>query len=202
MLEQIILWVAVVLIGAASTLLLLSRDWRWSLAMLAVLYMAAFLLILQYWTLGMAAVKLITGWIAISALGMTRQNLSELNLPDDTDWMGARPFRLTGAVIIILFAIAAAPRIENLIPGIGLPFTIGSLIMIGTSLLQLGMTHRLIPVITGLLALLCGFETLYSAVESSILVAGLLSVVNLSLALAGSYLLLNSSLSEPEEELP
>src|SRR5574338_1189339 len=160
---QIAAWAAVVVIAFAGTLLLLSRDWRWSLGLLALEYAAAFVLILQYWPLGMAAVKLITGWIAIAALGMTRQNLTTDDAPPGDDWLRSGSFKLIGAVINVLIALAAAPRIGSLIPGIGLPLTIGSLLMIGIGLLQLGMTSRLLPVVTGLLTLLCGFEILYAA---------------------------------------
>lgn len=199
--NQVVSWAAVLVIAAASTLLLLGRDWRWSLGFLALQYAAAFLLLLQHWPLGMASVKLITGWIATAALGMTRQNLVSEEFPPGGDWLGSRPFKLMGAFISILISLAAAPRLAALIPGIGLPLTLGSLMLIGAGLLQLGMTSRLLPVVTGLLSLLCGFEILYAAVESSILVSGLLSVANLGLALAGSYLLINSEPPEAEESL-
>jgi hypothetical protein len=55
------MWLAVAVLAAASISLLLIRDWRWSLALLAIQYLAAFALVLQYWPLAMAAVKLITG---------------------------------------------------------------------------------------------------------------------------------------------
>lgn len=194
-------WGAVLVIAVTSTLLLLNLDWRWSLGLLALQYTAAFILILQYWPLGMASVKLITGWIATSALGMTRQNLGMEEAPPRQDLPGSRPFKLMGAFISLLISVAAASRLGNLIPGIGLPLTIGSLMLIGAGLLQLGTTGRLLPVVTGLLTLLCGFEILYAAVESSILVSGLLAGVDLSLALAGSYLLINSVEPEPEESL-
>jgi hypothetical protein len=49
--------------------------------------------------------------------------------------------------------------------------------------------------------MLTGFEILYAAVESSILVAGLLAVTNLGLGIVGSYLLIAGSYPpEPEEE--
>jgi hypothetical protein len=47
----------------------------------------------------------------------------------------------------------------------------------------------------GLLTVVTGFEVLYAAVEASILVAGMLSVVILGLALVGAYLL-NAALPE------
>lgn len=194
-------WAAVVVLAAAGAGLLLSRDWRWRLGLLAVQYAAAFILILGYWPLGMAAVKLITGWIATALLGMTRQNLLVEEPDHEFEWSGSRAFILTSAFINVLIAFAAGPRLGGLIPGIGLPLTIGSLLLMGTGLIQLGLTGRLLRVITGLLTLLCGFEILYAAVESSILVSGLLAVVNLSLALAGAYLLINSVQPEPEESL-
>src|SRR5574339_351059 len=139
MAAQIAAWVAVVVIAVASTLLPLSQDWRWSLGLLALEYAAAFVLILQYWPLGMAAVKLITGWIATAAPGMTRQNLNTDDAASQDDWLRSGAFKLISAVINVLIAVAAAPRIGGLIPGIGLPLTIGSLLMIGMGLLQLGM---------------------------------------------------------------
>jgi hypothetical protein len=201
MVEEILSWAALIILATAGTMLLVSRDWRWSLALLAALYLGSFLLVSQYWPIAMAAAKLITGWMAIAALGMTRLNLEEEDVTEGGDWRDARPFRLLGAAIVMLIAVAAAPRIEDLVPGISQVITMGSLILVGMGLLQLGMTTKLLPVITGLLSLLAGFETLYAAVESSILVAGLLSVVNLSLALSGSYLLINSSPAEQEEEI-
>ncbi len=201
MFEQITSWGAVLMVAIASTFILLGRDWRWSLGLLALQYAAAFLLLLPYWPLGMASVKLITGWIAAAALGMTRQSIDSEEPPSRQDRSGSQPFKLMGVLISILISLAAAPRIESLIPGIGLPLAFGSLMLISAGLLQLSITARLLPVVTGLLTLLCGFETLYAAVESSILVSGLLAVVDLGLALAGSYLLINSVKPAQEETL-
>ena len=48
------------------------------------------------------------------------------------------------------------------------------------------------------MTVLAGFELLYATVEGSVLVAGLLAVINLGLALVGSYLMIASN-AEPEE---
>jgi hypothetical protein len=63
------------------------------------------------------------------------------------------------------------------------------LLLISLGLLHLGITSDPFQVIIGLLTVLAGFEVLYAAVESSVLVTALLAVVNLGLALAGSYFL-------------
>ncbi len=192
--------VGVIIFGAAALMVL--RDWRWMLGILATLYLAAFILVFQHWPLGMSVVKLVTGWMATTALGMTRLGLS---VPDEERGpllLEGSAFRLFGAAIAALIAVSAANRVNDLIPGIGLPVIIGGLALVGTGLFQLGMTFDVLRVAIGLLTILSGFEILYAAVESSILVAALLTGANLGLALAGSYLLLNSHpVDEEAEEL-
>lgn len=199
---DLIPWIAVITLALASSALSIARDWRWSLALLACQYLAAFALTVQFWPLAMAATKLVTGWMATAALGITRLNLARREPPSSSGWPEVAPFRLLGAAIILLVAFAAAPRVEKLIPGLGLPIAVGSIILMGAGLLRLGTTADILRVVVGLLTLLSGFETLYAAVESSILVTALLAVVNLGLALSGSYLLQNSVPAETEDVLP
>jgi hypothetical protein len=192
--------VGVIIFGAAALMVL--RDWRWMLGILATLYLAAFILVFQHWPLGMSVVKLVTGWMATTALGMTRLGLSAPDEERGPLLLEGSAFRLFGAAIAALIAVSAANRVNDLIPGIGLPVIIGGLALVGTGLFQLGMTFDVLRVAIGLLTILSGFEILYAAVESSILVAALLTGANLGLALAGSYLLLNSHpVDEEAEEL-
>ena len=62
-------WIAVVVIACTATGLLLTRDWRWSIILLAVQYMGVFVLTLQHWPLGMASVKVVAGWMSAAILG-------------------------------------------------------------------------------------------------------------------------------------
>ncbi len=193
-------WLAVGILLLAVPALTVIRDWRWVLGLLAAIYLAAFLLVLQHWPLAMGVVKLVTGWMVTAALGMTL-----LNLPSDEDgrssfFLEGSPFRLFGAGMVILLVISAAPRIEAVIPGIGQPVLIGGLTLVGVGLFHLGMTSDALRVVIGLLTILTGFEILYAAVETSILVAALLSAATLGLALAGSYLILQSHPEIEEEE--
>ncbi len=142
-------WIAVIVIGITSIGLLLARDWRWSIILLAVQYLGMFELTLQHWPLGMASVKVVAGWMSAAILGMTRSGLSN----EDAD-------------------------------------------EIGMGLLHLGITSRVLRVTIGLMTILSGFEILYSAVEGSVLVAALLAIINLGLALVGSYLLIASNTQE------
>ncbi len=193
-------WLAVGILLLAAPALTVARDWRWVLGLLAAIYLAAFLLVLQHWPLAMGVVKLVTGWMGTAALGMTL-----LSLPSDEDgrrsfFVEGSPFRLFGAGMVILLVVSAAPRIETVIPGIGQSVLIGGLTLVGIGLFHLGMTSDVLRVAIGLLTILAGFEILYAAVETSILVAALLSAATLGLALAGSYLILQSNPEVEEEE--
>ena len=187
-------WIAVALVLCTSAGMLLSRDWRIELGLLGLQYAGAFWLTNQHWPVNMAAIKLVTGWMCITVLGMTHLNIKE-DEKDEKYWPQGWLFRLFAAGVVIVLIGAASPRVENIIPGIGLPVISGSLILIGLGVLHLGMTAKPFRVILGLLTVLSGFEVLFAALESSILVAAMLSTLNLGLALVGAYLL-----TTPEEE--
>lgn len=180
--------IAVGLVLITSISLLLSRDWRWSILTLAGQYTAMFLLVWMSWPLEMAVVKLVAGWMTGAVLGTTL-----VNAP--TEPQGAsrpinRLFRLLMAGMVLLVIFSIAPRAQIWVPGVGLEQTWAALTLIGMGLLHLGLTTRPFRVILGLLTTLSGFEILYAAVESSILVAGLLAGINLGMALVGAYILL------------
>jgi hypothetical protein len=193
-------WIAVLVILVTSVGLLLVRDWRLSIIFLAVQYLGMFMLVLQHWPLGMASVKLVAGWMAAAILGMTRSGLSRPGVDEESVWPRGRLFRLFAAAIVGLIVSASTPGVSTIMADAGFAVTGGSLLLIGMGLLHLGITVSILRVTIGLMTVLSGFEILYSAVEGSVLVAALLAIINLGLALAGSYLLIASSSSEEEIE--
>jgi hypothetical protein len=195
--ESILPWAAVALLLVTSTGLLLSRDWRWSLGLLAAQYAGAFLLITQHWPFGLAAVKLVTGWMTAAALGVTRLGLSEAGNGSESAWPQGRLFRLFASAIVVVLVAAVTPAFESMIPGISRPVVVGGALLFGMGLLHLGFTSETLRIVLGLLTLLAGFEALYSTVEASILLAGLLSLINLGLALVGSYFMTAANQEEP-----
>ncbi len=199
MIESILPWTPVALLLVTSIGLLLSRDWRWNLALLAAQYAGMFWLVTQHWPFGLASVKLVTGWMASAALGVTRLGLADREDKAESAWPQGRLFRLFASAIVLLLVAAAAPQVEKMIPGISRPVVIGGLLLTLMGLLRLGITAETLRVTIGLLTLLAGFEILYSTIETSILLAGLLAVVNLGLALVGSYLM---TASRAEESSP
>lgn len=188
---------AVIVLVMSSLFLLLSQNWRWSIMALAVQYLAVFALVIQVWPFGLAAVKLVAGWMAGAVLGAS-QPAAEL-VEDPQSSGSAFTFRFLVAVLVWILAFTTTPVIVALVP---LPSSLvmGAIILIGMGLVHLGMTTRPLRVLLGLLTTLSGFELIYAAVENSVLVAGLLAVVTLGLALVGAYLLdtLSGEGVEPE----
>jgi hypothetical protein len=134
--------------------------------------------------------------MASATLGMTRLDLAESEEAEESTWPQGRLFRLFAAAIVVILIVASTPQVETIIPGISRPVIAGGLLLISMGLLHLGLTAEVLRVILGLLTVMAGFELLYATVETSILLAGLLSIVNLGLALAGAYLMTAS----PSEE--
>jgi hypothetical protein len=178
---------AVVVLVITTLFLLLSQNWRLNILALAVQYLAVFALTALVWPFGLAAIKLVAGWMAGAVLGASQPDASLVEDPQaasSTTFI----FRLLVSMLIWLLVFTLAPAIANLV---SLPYQLilGGSLLIGMGLVYLGMTTRPLRVLIGLLTTLSGFELFYSAVENSVLVAGLLAVVTLGLALIGAHLL-------------
>jgi hypothetical protein len=186
---------AALLVMLTSLWLLISRRWRTSLLVLALQYVGVFVLTAYRWPLAMAAVKLVAGWMSLAMLGSAISSAigsaigSASWQSEERLWPSGRFFRLFLAVLMGMAIWAVAPNLESWLPGVDPALITGGAALIGMGLLHLGLTAHPLRVTAGLLTVLSGFEVLYAAVESSVLVAALLAAVNLGLALVGAYLL-------------
>jgi hypothetical protein len=181
-------FLAVVLLSLASLILLISHDWRLSVSALGALYVGVFGLTAFSWSLEMAVVKLVTGWIAASVLGMGLINLKEINNGKIRYWPSFIIFRLSAAGLILMVAFSLVSRIQIWLPGASFEQCLGGLILVGMGILHLGFTAQSLQTILGLLTFFAGFEILYATFEASVLVAGFLAMINLGLAFIGAYL--------------
>jgi len=182
--------------------MLIARDWRISLGALAVQYVAAFWLVTRHLPFVMGSVKLITGWMVVAALGMTYLSLPAAEEDkEDSFLLHGQWFRMILTCIVALVTLVSTARIESSIPGLGLQVIAGSLILLGAGLVHLSVTSDTLRVFLGLLTLLTGFEIFYSAIESSILVTGLLALISLGFGIVGSYLLIAGTPPLETEEI-
>ena len=186
-------FVAVILLGVTSIYLLVSQNWRTSILALAVQYLGVFWLVGLVWPFGLAAVKLVAGWMAGAVLSASQP--SEDLLEEPRGGGSALAFRLVASGLIIALIVSATPALIARFPASREALD-GGILLIGIGLLQLGMTTHPMRVILGLLTVLSGFEILYASLEESVLVAGLQAVITLGLALVGAYLLAVSSMEK------
>lgn len=192
-------WIVILLLAITSVGLLLARDWRWLIILLAAQYFGMLLLTLQHWPIGMASVKVVAGWMSAAILGMTRSGLPQEDGNERESLLPrGRLFRLFAAGIVGLIVAGGTPQVDALMADAGFAVTAGSLLLVGMGLLHLGVTDHVLRVTIALMTVLSGFEVLYATVEGSVLVAALLAVINLGLALVGSYLLIASNAQEAD----
>ena len=191
----VINWIALLIAGVTSIGLLLQRDWRWGIGLLAIQYLSIFWLIQTHWPVSMAAVKLVTGWMVCAVLGIAQLNKDHAQ-ETEVSWPQGRLFRLFTAGIIMATTFTLSLTASGWL-GLSLPIAWSCLLLIGMGLLQLGISAQPFRVILGLLTTMAGFEIIYAAVETSTLVAALLSTVNLGLGLTGAFFLNISQEDKP-----
>jgi hypothetical protein len=180
---------AFVLIVIAAMMILIFRDWRINAAALALQYLAAFALVTLSWPIGLAIVKLIAGWMATAAIGLTC--LRQKNARDSIESGASLVFRGLAGLLIILLIFILTPTLQTrVLPLVDVLILQGGLMLLGMSLMQLGTNSEPYLTVISLLSFLAGFEVIHAALELSTLLTGLLVVVNLGLALVGVYFII------------
>lgn len=187
-------FIPLVLVIAGSLSLLWTNKWRYNIAAIALQYLAVFWFVSQVWPIGLAAIKLVAGWMAgaVLAASVTASGSPELDPPA----ISARIFRTAGGVFVLILAFSVTPATMDWIPAHSAAM-ISSLVLIGMGLLQLSMTKDPLRVTLGLLMALSGFEIIYAAAVTSVLLAGLLALVTIGVSLTGAYWLSLTAAEEP-----
>lgn len=182
-----------IVIFAACLVLFVFPTWRRALIGLGVLFLMAFVFYLQVWPFTMSAVKLITGWMVVVTLFFSpiQEEFPEPGIS------GHQLFKLGALVLIWVVAFLITSKVNQYFQ-IKPEILFAAIAIFGTGLLQLGMTTKPFYILTGILLVFAGFEVLYASIETSILINGLLALMNLLVALVGSYLL---SLKNEEAQL-
>jgi hypothetical protein len=178
--------VAVALLGIAGGVMFLVNTWRWRVAGLALMYLGVFWLVAISWSMGLAAIKVVVGWMAGAILGVSGVNLLP---PTRRRWPTEWIFLALAFLLVVVAVSRLAPMMVDWFPGCHPAQAWGGLLLVGSGLVHLGVASRGLRAILSILTILAGFEILYAVVETSTLVAGLLAVVTLGLALTGAYLL-------------
>jgi hypothetical protein len=206
---QYLLVPAVIVVSVTSFALLVITNWRMNIILLAVQFVGIFILLTANWSLQLASTNLLSGLIAGTVLGMARYTSRPVD--DDKNQVlrtsprkqfldnigllsaGGILFQLLAAGLVILAVIYITPILIIQLPELSSSVGLGGLILTGMGLLKLGFTDTAFGNIIGLLTTFSGFIVIYSSIEDSVLVIGLLSVVLLGISLVGAYLLVISN---------
>jgi len=202
---QILLPVGLIIILACTSVgLLITFNWRIQIALLAMQYLGASLLVLSNWPWKLAATILVSGWIASAVLasGMTSLGIekpSSSQTFSKTSRTNSRP-NDRKLIIRIIYLLTAAlggliilSRIYSIIdwmPELQFYQALGGIILITMGLILIGFNRQPFPVCVGLLTILTGFEILLANLESDPISVGLLAAINLGVSLVcANYLL-------------
>ena len=185
---ELLAYLGLFLIIVSSLINLFLQSKRGMIICLAIQYLGVFLLIMQAWTVGLSAVKLIAGWMAATFLGAAHLSEEEDQQQEQQKATGVL-FKISTGLFTLLVVLGSAESIRTIIP-VPLVFIWSGMALICLGFLQMATTENTLKVIIGLLTTLSGFEIVYSAIENSVLVAGLASLITMGIALAGAYLLI------------
>jgi hypothetical protein len=175
----------ILVIAAGSIVSIVAKRWQISIITLGVIFISSFSITVQFWPFWFSLVKIITGLMSLVVIGLSlfKKEYTDLVIPRSTII-----FRITGLIFLLFIALFSAKSVSDLLSS-PLEIVLSALLIMITGIWQLGMTQRPLNVILAILTFFLGFELIYSANETSLLVNGLLAMVNLLIALVGSYIL-------------
>lgn len=179
--------IPVLIIAAACIYIFITNDWRRILIAYAILYVSAFAIIAQYWSFTFSLVKLITGLMSLVVMGIS---INRYYAIPEKKMKSELIFRLIALSLIFILVAFMVYRISNYL-SISLEIVLAAMLLIGFGVFQMGITHESYKLFLAILVLFFGFELIFSANETSLLVNGLLAVVTMLVALMGSFMLIN-----------
>jgi hypothetical protein len=177
----------ILILTAACIFIFITNDWRRILIAYLVIYISAFVIIAQYWSFTFSLVKLITGLMSLVVIGIS---INRYYTVHEKKVNSELVFRLIALCLIFILVAFMVYSISNYL-SIALEIVLAALLLIGFGIFQLGITHEPYKIFLAILVLFFGFELIFSANESSLLVNGLLAVVTMLIALMGSYMIIN-----------
>jgi uncharacterized membrane protein len=198
---------AAYLVMVTAALLLILRDWRWSLLSLAVQYLISGLLFADVLLPHLAFMKVLVGVFICLILYITARQVDWGELPEDVTGEEAvqmrkerfvrlgtlilptdTPFRVFLALIVCLAMWVMAQQTGSLLPTLPGHLHLAILALVGLGLATFSLTSEPLTAGVGLLTFLTGAELFYSALDQSVAMLAVLGAANLVIALVIAYL--------------
>jgi uncharacterized MnhB-related membrane protein len=195
---------AIVGLVITASLIVLTRDWRLSLAALSAQYVLVGLLLTRLIQPQVALTKVLIGALVCVVLYLTARLVSTSEEEPTSEQEAAEdsrsPVRAIGGgtsladfsfrLLAALFVGLAVRSLSTRYPLPEVPSDIGFACywLASLGLLVLMLTDEPLQAGMGLLTLITGFELFYSALERSLSVVGFLGIANFLIALAIAYI--------------
>ena len=184
----------ILILTAACIYIFITNDWRRILIAYALIYICAFAIIAQSWSFTFSLVKLLTGLMSLVVMCIS---INRYYAIPEKKVKSELVFRLIALCLIFILVVFMVYRISIYL-SIALEIVLSALLLLGFGIFQLGITHEPYKIFLAILVLFFGFELIFSANETSLLVNGLLAVVTMLIALMGSFMIINEF--EPGDE--
>ena len=150
---------------------------------MGVIYTCVFIISVQFNSTWSTLIRLVTG---IATLLLIFISLSGRKISFPQYPRNALLFRLLGYLLFSLIAVLVSVNAANFL-NFPIDVILAGLLVTFCGILELGISGFPLKVILGILVLYCGFSTIYCSLETSLLVNGLLSAINIALGVVGSY---------------
>jgi hypothetical protein len=185
-------------LGLGSIFLTLFRSWPRTLSAFAIQSFGVGAVALQVAPLPVAAAKVLVGWLIASMIAVTLCREKREFPPEDASPL-ASIFRLSLLLFMFSSIVALIPDVKALFqdPPAGIVFP--ACFLLGNGFINLGLSEHPMRVGISLISLVQGFELAYLWMEQSLLVVGLLAVMDLAIILVLVYQF-SASLSAISEE--
>lgn len=195
---QILTTTASIFLFLTGSAIIIIPGRRWMTGLLALQYVGVFFLVSISWPLEIAVVKLVAGWMSAAILFLAYGDSSPSSAKERlTASIPGYYFMGFTALLIGLAMYSLLPTALRWFLGASPPQVLGGLWLLGLGTLQLSFSRQDTRIIIGLLTVISGFEILYATLEASVLMTGLLALLNIGLASVAAYLQMAVNLEEP-----
>ena len=200
-----------------SVTIFLTSDWRLSLTGLLVQYVLVGITLTRFIQTELAVVKILVGVLVVPILYLSARQIQEVEAQEDkesrTRLLGLQvgwgagplglPLRLLALLLVTLAVIRFFDEYRMLLPALPgenstIPADVAfvTLWMGGIGLIGLVLGEKPLRVAPAIFTLLAAFDLVYSCLEPGLAVVGVLGALTLLSALAFSYLITISGLSQ------
>jgi hypothetical protein len=185
-------------LGIGCVFLTLFRSWPRTLTAFAIQSFGVGAVALQIAPLPVAFVKGLVGMLVVSITAVTLFR-EKRPLPIEETGVVASIFRLSLLLFLFSSIVALLPDMEALFQNPPAGIVLPACFLIGNGFINLGLSEHPIRVGISLVSILQGFELAYLWMEQSLLVIGLLAIVDLVIILV-LIVLFSVSLSASSDE--